>query len=142
MTYENYIKAKLVDVAVREAYASGSWDTMRAVAQVMANRVNAGWGDWKKVLDSSAEYVGTVRDAPQFNPSDMLFRQMLALIDDVYYGTADDSLLNFTDSRGSNVALYYADLNDLNRPWFQEHILSDPKGHPRLAQAHPLTFFA
>ena len=41
MTYESYIKGKLVDFALGEAYHQGGYESMLAVAQVLANRVNA-----------------------------------------------------------------------------------------------------
>ena len=62
MTYESYIKARLVDFVVGEAFNSGGVEVMLAVAQVIANRVGAGWqgGDWLKVIHGAPEYRGTV----------------------------------------------------------------------------------
>ena len=51
MTYESYVKGKLVDFVSGEAYHHGGSETMLAVAQVLANRVAAGWqGDRKSVV--------------------------------------------------------------------------------------------
>jgi hypothetical protein len=141
MTYENYIKGKMVDFAITEAYHHGGWDGMCAVAQVLANRVQAGWGEWKQVIDTAGDYRGTVNDPPKLEPRDTAFRKMLVLIDDIYHGTADDSNVNVEDEDGVKVSLYYADLNNLNRGWFRENITAHLDEHPRLATVGPLTFF-
>lgn len=141
MTYENFIKAKLVQLAAREAYHHGGTNGMCAVAQVIYNRVQAGWGEWLAVIDSADRYTGTVTEGVKFDPKDMTFRRMLVLIDDIYYGTAE-SHVNIDTERGIAKSLYYANLNDLNRPWFRENILSDRDAHPVLATVGPLSFFA
>jgi hypothetical protein len=142
MTYENYIKARLADFAVNEAYVYGGTACMAAVAQVIANRVNAGWGEWKTVLDTAKDYCGTVPDPPKFDAKELTFRRLLAMVDDIYQNTADDTAVNITDDRGKLCALYYADLSNLNRAWFRENIMSSLPKHPRLASVGPLTFFA
>jgi hypothetical protein len=141
VTYESYIKGKLVDLIAAEAYHNGGSEAMLAVAQVIANRVAAGWqgGDWLKVIVSAPEYRGTVYETPASpDPRDGGFRDLLRRVDDVYHGTADDS--NVNNEQGQK-ALYYADLNDLNREWFKENILNDLESHPRLATVGWLTFF-
>jgi hypothetical protein len=145
MTYENYIKGKLVDVIVTEAYHHGGSDAMLAVAQVLANRVAAGWngGDWLRVIDSAPFYRGTVWEPeaakPVPNVRDGGFRELLRRVDDVYHGTADDSAVN--NEQGQK-ALYYAELHNLNRVWFKENILNDLEAHPRIAVVGQMTFFA
>jgi hypothetical protein len=143
MTYENYIKGRLVEYAVHEAYHYGGTACMLAVAQVIANRVNAGWGEWKNVLDRAHLYVGTeVNINAPIDPKDFTFRRILGMIDDVYLGTADSTNVNITDDRGKLVALYYADLSNLTRDWFHTTITDHIDRHPRLATVGPLTFFA
>jgi hypothetical protein len=143
MTYENYIKGRLVDYAVREAYHYGGTHCMMAVAQVIANRVAAGWGEWKTVLDSADNYIGTVWEKPEpVDPRDFTFRRILAMIDDVYLGTADDSNVNVTDDRGRLTALYYADISNLSRNWFRANVTDHIDRHPRIATVGPLSFFA
>ena len=91
MTYESYVKGKLADFVVQEAYHHGGTDTMLAVAQVLANRVAAGWqgGDWLRVIHTASEFRGTVTPITlEPNPRDGGFRDLLRRIDDVYYGTA------------------------------------------------------
>jgi hypothetical protein len=143
MTYENYIKGRLVEYAVQEAYLYGGTACMCAVAQVIANRVKAGWGEWKNVLDGTARYSGNVHVlTPSFEARDLTFRHMLSLIDDIYLGTADDSNVNVTDDRGTLNALYYADLTYPLSDWFRVNITDHIDKHPRIATVGPLTFFA
>jgi len=143
MTYENYIKAKLVDFVVHEAYSSGGVEPMLAVAQVIANRVAAGWqgGDWLKVIRTAGEYRGTLQMETQVDPRDGNFRELLRRIDEVYHGTADDSAVNMKGQDGEMVSLYYAELHNLNLQWFIERITNEPESHPRLATVGQLTFF-
>jgi len=139
MTFESYIKARLMDLVITEAYASGGVEPMLAVAQVLANRVKAGWqgGDWLRVIETAGDYRGT--EQPHVHPEtrEGNFRELLRRIDDVYHGTADDANVN----NDTGKSLYYAELHNINREWFQEHILSDLDSHPRLATVGQLTFF-
>jgi Cell Wall Hydrolase len=141
VTYENYIKARLVDYAVNEAYHHGGIEGMCAVAQVIANRVASGWGEWKAVIDTAPKYTGTTTIAPKFEPRDITFRRMLSMVDDIYQGTSDSTNVNIEDDRGRTMSLYYAELNNIDRAWFRENITAHPDRHPRLATVGPLTFF-
>ena len=141
MTYESYVKAKLVDFVSAEAYHHGGSDAMLAVAQVLANRVAAGWqgGDWLRVIETAPEYRGSVAESVMHpDPRDGGFRDLLRRIDDVYHGTADDS--NVNNELGQK-SLYYAELHNVNREWFGENILGDLESHPRLATVGHMTFF-
>lgn len=142
MTYENYLKSRLVDLVVAEAYANGGVEPMLAVAQVLANRVAAGWqgGDWLRVIHTAPEYRGTDPAASDvsIDPRDGNFRELMRRIDEVYHGTADDSNVNVEDRK----ALYYAELHNINREWFSNTILSNLESHPRIATVGQLTFFA
>ena len=141
MTYENYIKARMVDFVIGEAYVSGGLEPMLAVAQVLKNRVDAGWmgGDWVRVIERAPEYRGTVQPdvRTHLNPREGTFRELLRRIDDIYHGTAGDDVLR----NDSGIPLFYAELHNINREWFREQILSDRESHPRLASAGQLTFF-
>lgn len=142
MTYENYVKSKLVDLVVIEAYHQGGVETMLAIAQVIANRVNAGWhgGDWLKVIRAAADSRGTTwREEVELDPRDTGFRELLRRIDDVYHGTADDSAVNNEQGQKS---LYYAELHNINREWFRETILANLEDHPRIAKVGQSDFFA
>jgi hypothetical protein len=141
MTYESYIKARLMDYVIVDAYASGGVEPMLAVAQVLKNRANAGWsgGDWIRIIESAPEYRGTVQPDmhTHLDPRDGSFRELMRRIDDVYYGTAEDSNVNTSTGK----SLYYAELHNINREWFRERILSDLETHPRIAVVGQLTFF-
>ena len=141
MTFESYVKSRLMDFVIEEAYSSGGVETMLAVAQALANRVKAGWqgGDWLRVIDSAPDYRGTVqpKNYTPLDPRDGNFRELMRRVDDVYHGTADDTNVN----NESGKSLYYAELHNINREWFSEHILQDPDSHPRLAVVGQLTFF-
>ena len=139
MTYENYVKAKLVDLVIADAFVSGGVESMLAVAQVMKNRVDAGWegGDWLRVIESAPDKRGTEQPHIHINAREGNFRELLRRIDDVYYGVAEDDNVN----NDSGKSLYYAELHNINREWFQERILDDLDTHPRLATVGQLTFF-
>ena len=141
MTYENYIKGRIVDFAVAEAHHHGGADGMLAVAQVLANRVKAGWGDWYKIVQTAPDYIGTIQPRVNLDPRDASFRRLLATIDDIYQGIADDSNVNVEDDNGKHLALYYVEPNQVDRQWFRENILQQLQRHPRLATVGPLTFF-
>ena len=140
MTYESYVKARLMDLVIAEAFASGGVEPMLAVAQVIKNRVDAGWqgGDWLRVIETAPEHRGTVQPmhTHRCDPRDGNFRELMRRIDDVYYGVADDDNVN----NDSGKSLYYAELHNINRDWFTEHILSDLESHPRLATVGQLNF--
>ena len=142
MTYENYIKGRIVTFAANEALHHGDIKGMCAVAQVLANRVKAGWGEWHKVLDTAYDYTGTIIEPINIEPKDIIFRRMLTMVEDIYLGTSDDSNVNVEDDRGKTVSLYYAELNNIDRRWFVDNITSKTERHPRLAVVGPLTFFA
>lgn len=141
MTFESYVKSRLMDFVIEEAYSSGGVEPMLAVAQVLANRVSAGWmgGDWLRVIDTAANYRGTVQPTHigLMDPREGNFRELMRRVDDVYHGTADDSNVN----NESGKSLYYAEMHNINREWFTEQILSDQESHPRLATVGQLTFF-
>jgi hypothetical protein len=142
LTYENYIKARIVQFAVNEAHHHGGVNGMLAVAQVLANRVNAGWGDWDVVLNSADNYIATVQPKPDVDPRDLSFRRVLGEVDGIYHGVADDSNVNVEDDDGKHLALYYAELNRIDRRWFIDSITNQLNRHRRLATVGPLTFFA
>jgi hypothetical protein len=145
MTYENYIKGMLATFAVDEGYRYGGTDCSLAIAQVIANRVAAGWhgGDWRKVILDAPNKRGTDYLEPfEFDTRETAFRQIIAQIDEVYYGTADSSNVNIDDEKGTVPALYYCELHNVTSAWFRNNILRDLKNHPRIAVVGQLTFFA
>lgn len=145
MTYENYIKGMLATFAVEEAYRYGGADCPLAVAQVMANRVKAGWfgGDWRKVILDAPKVRGTLyRDRFEYDTRESAFRQIITAIDDVYHGIADNSSVNVESENGTVPALYYCVLHNVTSEWFKTNVLGDLENHPRIAVVGQLTFFA
>jgi hypothetical protein len=139
VTYENYIKGQLVRFCVNEAYHEGSSILVLAIAQVLKNRVDAGWGEWIHVIEGAPNYVGTVRqNRLALDPRDVLFRKILLGIDDIYYGTADDGDVNNDEYK----SLYYAELHNINRQWFIDNIATNSGDHPRIAKVGQFDFFA
>lgn len=144
MTYENFIMAALAKFALDEGYRFGGTDCTLAVAQIIANRVEAGWfgGDWIKVIEDAPNVRGTIHTEPfKYSTRETPFRQAIAQIDDVYHGTADDTNVNHTTSEGITRALYYCQLHNVNSDWFKKNVLGDLEHHPRMATVGQLTFF-
>jgi hypothetical protein len=145
MTFENFIKGRLVSFVMEETQNDASLNPQLAVAQCLANRVNAGWcgGDWLAVIDQAPEVTGTVY--PQravINARDTGFRELLRRIDDVYYGAAE-SMISVESIDGDETIhpLYYCEAHNVNRLWFKENILSDREAHRMVAKVGQLTFF-
>lgn len=117
---------------------------MCGVAQVLANRVAEGWGDWSVVLDKADSVVGALKVDYPIDPRNVVFRRMLTAIDDIYHGIANDEGVNILDPiTGSKmVSLYYCDPNNCPLEWFRSNILADEPNHRRLASIGSLIFFS
>lgn len=141
MTYENYIKARLVTLAVDSAYHMGGSAPMLAVAQVIANRVKAGWcgGDWLKVIESAADFAGNETEPQAIDPHNGSFRDFLRRVDDIYFGTAEDDNVN---TPTGEISLYYTEMGRPTREWFERTILKEQDAHPRIAKVGLMNFFA
>lgn len=145
MTFENFVKARLVDFVMNESQGDPSLNCQLAIAQCLSNRVNAGWcgGDWLAVIDGAPDVTGTVYpERAPVNTREPSFRELLRRIDDVYYGAAE-SLISVESIDGDETIhpLYYCVGNNVNREWFKEHILSEPEAHRMVAQVGSLFFF-
>lgn len=135
MTAEQFIKAHLAAFAHREAAHHGGMDNMLAVAFVIRNRRLAGWfgGDWMELLKNSEQCAAAIypKSAPDLR--EINFRMVLQQVDDIYSGLAQD--------RMTEGALYYAELNKVERDWFSKNILQDSQRHPRVATVGNVSFF-
>jgi hypothetical protein len=141
MTPEGFIRAQLAGYAYAEAFASGGYDSMLAVACVMRNRVRAGWhgGDWIANLNAAGEYQPFAPIEPFWVLTNPNFRRVLQEIDDVHTGVFEDAY--------TSGGLFYLDSGLLQsgrdlRAWFSEKILKDAANHPRIAQVGNLYIFA
>jgi hypothetical protein len=132
---EQFIKAHLAALCHREAAHHGGHDNMLAVAFVFRNRHRAGWhgGNWMELLAYCNEYAATIYPPSVPDLRDINFRMLLQQIDDVFSGLAPDK---YTEG-----ALYYAELNRVERPWFRTDVLSDPERHPRVATVGNVSLF-
>lgn len=144
MNAETYIKAQLAELAILEGARHGAVHNMVAVAMVMRNRVNAGWygGEWMDVISQAADRAGTTYQAdeiqerpgtPQINLRNAAVRQLLQRIDDIYDGSEDEDP---TDG-----ALFYCELNRVDREWFKANVLRDREEHPLVYTCGPVAFF-
>lgn len=135
MTAETYIKAHLAALAHREAGHCGGVNNMLAVAFVVRNRQRAGWrgGNWMELIASHDEYSAWLHPATTPDLRELNFRILLQQIDDVFSGLAGDKM--------TEGALYYCELNRVERAWFKENVLHDATSHPRVAQVGNVSFF-
>ena len=142
MNSDDYIKAKLCDFAWREGSRHGGTNNMLACAFVIRNRVAAGWGDWLEVLANAPTHAATVYEAELFPPQPDIrepnFRRLLQLVEALWDGSMVD---NITCNPKKEKALYYAELDKVNREWFMENICRKPDIHPRTSIVGPVTFF-
>lgn len=138
---EDLHKAKLVEIGWRfgQSY-NGGHIAAQMVMNTIANRVRAGWGSWLDVLERVPFFMAENELPPLKWPSvwDGNFVKVLHVVDGVFDGSAVDM------SKG---ALYWADLNRLERPWFRDNIvdaMNEENGlrqHPRVADLNSLSFF-
>jgi hypothetical protein len=126
MTAEGLVKAELVAFCYDEAVASGDVNSMLAIACVIKNRVDRGFGDWLDVLFNA----GTI-SAHEFGPTKKLdlgngnLTTLMREVEDIYHGVFLDE---FTDK-----CVYYCFVERPIRDWFAKHIIQRPQDHPQTA---------
>jgi len=126
---------------------------MLGIAFVYRNRVRAGWesGDWIRVLQNYRNAAATEYPASDEipDPRTVTFTPLIQTITAIMNGTATDDITvgkNFAYGGGSILsvtpppALYYGQLNDINREWFLEEISRNPT-HQRIANVGSLFFW-
>lgn len=138
---EFFIQAQLVSMAWRFANAYGGGPIIpQMIMSVFGNRFRAGQGSWLEVLERVPKYMAE-SELPELKyPSiwEPAFVKTLHSVDGVFEGSAQDL------SKG---ALYFADLNNVQRPWFKEHIIdavdfsTGLRRHPQVANMNSLSFF-
>ena len=108
----------------------------------LANRVKLGWGSWLQVLDGIPRFMAENELPPLEHPSiwDQNFVRMLQMVDGIFDGSVPDA---------SNSALYWGDLNNIQRAWFSENIIMAPhpihanmRHHQRVKDMNSLSFWA
>lgn len=133
MTLDTYIRAQMARLAMEEGMRYGGVNNMLAVAQVLRNRVFAGWGGWLEVVARAGEKRGNlaINEAPNLVSNNA--RILLNRIDDVY--TKADQ----TDMTGG--ALFYVDPSLPIAEWFKAEVMDKPDEHQRTAHIGPVWFF-
>jgi hypothetical protein len=161
MTAEQMIQAKLVIFAYEEAGWTGSLQCMLAVACVLKNRVDAGWGEWMSVLEDTARVAGngprtreidgslsawyepTTEEVPppKMDLADENLRDLMGEVDDIYHGIFVDELTKQENPMGGEATcLYYCFVERPIRDWFAKHIIQSPE-HPRVAQVGQMMLY-
>ena len=137
---ESFVQAKLVELAWRfgSSYNSGHLaGTM--VMQVFSNRQRAGFGSYLSIIENVPNFMAE-NEIPPFKLDSVwspLFTKLLHAVEGIYDGSAQDL------TKG---ALYFGDLNKIERDWFREKIIrarntdGTPR-HQRVADMNSLSFF-
>jgi len=162
MNLATFERARLAAFVYDQARHTGSLDCMKAVAYVMRNRVQSGWGDgsWLSVLQMAPSVAGNepasgVEDAMcrtqpsafSANPSiDRLLQLIVRDIDDIYldqdhFGDNPTERLVCGDKPPKSGALYYSFVDRDPRTWFIENIVRQPLEHPQTGTLGTLMLF-
>ena len=137
---EDLQKAKLVELAWRfgQSY-NGGYIAGQMVMSTLANRHRAGWGSWLEIVDRVPNFMAENELPPLTWPGvwEGNFVKLLHVVDGVFDGSATDL---------THGALYWGDLNRIERPWFQERIIDavgedGMRAHPRVADMSSLSFW-
>jgi hypothetical protein len=144
LRFEDLQQSQLVAMGWRfgQSY-SGGYVAAQMVMSTIANRVRSGWGNWFDVLHKIPNFMAEKELPPLEFPTvwDGSFVKLLHVVGGVFEGSATDL------SKG---ALYWGDLNRLERPWFKTNIVDAIKAdgpqaglrqHPRVADINSLSFW-
>ena len=133
MTLDTYVRAQMARFAIEEGFELGGVNNMLAVAQVLRNRVFAGWGDWLEVVTHAAEKRANLYAPHMPNIRSNNVRVLLNRIDDIYTRAQADDM--------TGGALFYVDPAQPFAEWFQKEVLDRPDDHPRCAHIGMIWFF-
>ena len=141
---EDFQKSKLIELAWRfgQSYGGG-YLAGQMVMGALANRYRAGWGSWLEIVERVPTFMAENELPPLVWPSiwEGNFVKLLHVVDGVF----DNSVIDL--SKG---ALYWADLNKIERPWFkakimdavsEEGLTAGQRQHPIVANMNSLSFF-
>ena len=165
MNVGDFVISQLALLGWREGkrLAPGNRDAALGICHVIHNRMLAGWhgGDWLQIIDSFPMHAANNLDELDFRSlpavDDPDFRALVPQVERVYSGALRDTVTSLpsvqfalprADALGRRPmapppqsALFWADLNKITRPWFQEHIVGQREQHPILSHSLPITFF-
>lgn len=119
MNWPDYNTALLAVVGYREARGEGP-EGIRAVMNVIKNRVTAGWGDWSKVITGKNQFTsisvpGDSQTVVWPAKPDPIFDSCMQIATDVYTGTGADT---------TGGALFYGNPRDLTSTWFINNVVN------------------
>jgi hypothetical protein len=121
LTQDNYQKTQLVMMGWRfcKSYTGGHV-AGSLVMHTLMNRVRIGWGNLLQVIDGVPKFMAENELPPLEHPPlwDAAFVKLLHAVDGIYDGSVPDA---------SHGALYWGDLNRLERSWFKEKIVDARK---------------
>jgi len=128
---DDFIKAQLVSMGWRFGRPYGGYKAGQLVMHTLANRVRVGWGNWLQIIDGVPRFMAENELPPLVFPPlwEPAFVKLLHSVDGIFDGSIPDE---------STGALYWADLNKIERPWFQEKIVAARRedGNGQLIPAH------
>jgi hypothetical protein len=138
---DDVVKTQLVLTGWRfgQLYSAG-FIGAQMVMSTIANRVRAGWGSYLVVIERIPLHMAENELPPLKYPSlwEPDFVKLLHAVEGVFEGSAHDM---------SAGALYWGELNKIERGWFKEHIIDQVneetglRRHPLIASMNSLSFF-
>lgn len=124
---DSYVQAKLVEMGWRWSQAyTGGHISGQLVMQTLANRVRCGWGSWLQIIDGVPKFMAE-NEMPKLEHGSIWqpeFVKLLHAVEGIHNGSVQDL---------THGALYFADLNHIERPWFMDKIIQarDEDGVPQ-----------
>jgi len=149
MTLPDFMRARLVEFAVREAGERAPVEAMRAICIVMKNRAKAGWyeGNMLRVIEHADEVAAHEPGTVKLDPDKRTFQLILHQIDDIYYGQGgwgEEGLsMEASLTEKKHEKLYWMKMGKDAppvRPWFRENILEDRINHKKQTQLGLMMF--
>lgn len=137
---DDLIKSKLVELGWRfgQSYSGGNL-AGQMVMSTIANRVRCGWGSWLDVITRVPNFMAESELPELAWPSvwEGNFVKLLHAVDGIFGGSGTDL------TKG---ALYWGDLNKIERDWFRTKIIQAKKedgtaAHARVADMNSLSFW-
>ena len=148
MTPDSFVKAQLALLCWKNAPGGKPFSMLQCLAFIERNRVRAGWmgGDWLSVIANDAAYLAYAGNGHHYSVStgpaalenfpdlrDEVFQKFLWEVDRIYDGSRQDPM--------TEGALWWAEAEKINRPWFLENIARKAEQHPRVAAVGSLTLW-
>jgi len=138
---DDIIKTKLVETGWRFAQSyGGNYLAGSMIMQTVANRYRLGWSpSWLVIIENIPQHMAEGEVPPMKYPGvwEGNFVKLLHAVDGIYDGSSNDLVKG---------ALYWGDLNRIDRQWFKEKIIQARKEdgtplHPRVADLNSLSFW-